>query len=150
MLFTFHASAPMAVPPGAVAQVSFRVSGIEASITEVSVAVHVRHSAMDLLSLALVSPDSQTVLLSAFQGGSATGFGDSPTRPLVFHDEAEASITRAFYPPLVGAYRPLGKLATFRGLPPSIANGAWHLVVMDVGRTDAFAVVVSAMLFLRT
>jgi hypothetical protein len=38
----------------------------------------------------------------------------------------------------------------FRGLPPSIANGFWHLVAMDVGGTDASAVVVSAALVLRT
>lgn len=29
----------------------------------------------------------------------------------------------------------------FRGLPPSVANGFWHLVVMEVGRTGAFALV---------
>jgi len=38
----------------------------------------------------------------------------------------------------------------FRGLPPSVANGFWRLVVMDVGRTGAPALVVSAALVLRT
>jgi hypothetical protein len=148
MLFKFHATQSMPVPPGSIVQVPLPVFGIAAPLTEVSIAVHVRHRAMDLLSLALVSPDTQMVLLTAFQGGSATSFGESPAQPLVFHDDAEASVTRALFPPLVGAYRPLEKLANFRGLPPSIANGHWHLVVMDVGRT-ASALVVSATLVLR-
>jgi len=150
MLFTFHATEPMLVPPGSVRHVSFPVFGIDAPLAEVSVAVHVRHCAMDLLSLALVSPETQTVLLSAFQGGRATSFGESEARPLLFDDDGEASITRALFPPLVGAYRPVGKLATFRGLRPSVANGYWHLVVMDVGRNDASALVASAALVLRT
>jgi hypothetical protein len=148
MLFKFHATQSMPVPPGSIVQVPLPVFGIAAPLTEVSIAVHVRHRAMDLLSLALVSPDTQMVLLTAFQGGSATSFGESPAQPLVFHDDAEASITRALFPPLVGAYRPVGKLATFRGLPPSIANGYWQLVVMDAGGT-ASALVVSATLVLR-
>jgi hypothetical protein len=46
-------------------------------------------------------------------------------------------------------HRPVGRLAIFRGLGPSIANGDWRLVVMDVGRTDTSALVVSATLLLR-
>jgi hypothetical protein len=148
--FMFHATESMLVPPGSVAHVPFLVFGVEAPLTDVSLAVHVRHRAMDLLSLALVSPDIQTVLLSAFQGGRSPSFGDSVAQPLVFNDDAVAGIARALFPPLVGAYRPVGKLARFRGLPPAVANGYWQLVVMDVGRGGASAEVVSATLILRT
>jgi len=125
-------------------------TGIDGPLTDVSLAVHVRHRTMEDLSLALVSPDVRTVLLSAFQGWNSSSYGESPDRPLVFTDEAAESITRAV-PPLVGVYRPLVKLASaFRGLPPSTANGTWRLVVMDEGRTGASALVVSATLILRT
>jgi len=148
--FTFHATESMPVPPGSVVHVPILAFGVESPLTAVSVAVHVHHRAMEMLSLALVSPDLQIVLLSAFQGGMAPSFGESAARPLVFTDEAAAGISRALFPPLVGAYRPVGKLAMFRGLPPSVANGVWHLVVMDVGRSGASALVVSAALVLRT
>jgi hypothetical protein len=140
----------MPVPPGAIVHVPILASGVESPLTAVSVAVHVQHRPMEMLSLALASPDGQTVLLSAFQGGTALSFGESAARPLVFIDEATASISRALFPPLVGAYRPLERLAKFHGLPPSIANGSWHLVVMDVGHTGPSAVVVSAALVLST
>jgi hypothetical protein len=146
----FHATESVVVPPGSVAYVPFLVFGVKAPLTDVSLAVHVRHRAMDMLSLALVNPDIQTVLLSAFQGGSAASFGESPTRPLVFTDEAFVSITRALFPPLVGSYRPVERLATFHGLAPSVTNGYWQLVVMDVGGSGASAEVVSATLVLRT
>jgi hypothetical protein len=146
--FIFHASRDVAVPPGAVLPVPIVVSGIVRPIEEITVAVHVRHRDLETLSLALMSPDLRTVLLSAFHGGGATSLGESPERPLLFTDRAPISIGRGI-PPLVGAYRPLAALAGFRGLGPSGANGPWQLVIMDVGKTGASAVVGSVTMMLR-
>jgi hypothetical protein len=146
--YIFHASRDVSVPPGTVLQVPILVSGIVRPIEEITVAVHVRHRDLETLSFALMSPDLRTVLLSAFHGGGATSLGESPDRPLLFTDHAPISIARGL-PPLVGAYRPLSALAGFRGLGPSDANGRWHLVVMDVGKTREGAVVGSVTLMLR-
>ena len=146
--FIFRASLDVSVPPGTVLQVPIVVSGIVRPIEEITVAVHIRHRDLAALSLALMSPDLRTVLLSAFHGGGATSLGESRERPLLFTDRAPMSIARGL-PPLVGAYRPLAALAAFRGLGPSDANGRWHLVVMDVGKTGAGAVVGSVTLMLR-
>jgi hypothetical protein len=139
----------MRVPPGSILDVPIAAHGIEGPLTDVSLAVHVRHLAMEMLSFALLGPDMRMVLLTAFQGRTATSFGESAARPLVFTDEAILSITRAV-PPLVGRYRPMGKLATYRGMRAAAANGRWHLMVMDVGTTGASALVASTVLILRT
>ena len=146
---TFRATESMRVPPGSILDVPIVAHGIEGPLTDVSLAVHVRHRAMETLSFALVSPDMRMVLLTAFQGRRATSFGESADRPLVFTDEAILSITRAV-PPLVGRYRPVGRLSTLRGIRALSANGRWHLMVMDVGTTGVSALIVSAALLLRT
>ena len=146
--FIFHASRDVSVPPGAVLQLPVDVAGIVRPIEEITVAVHVRHRDLETLSLALMSPDLRTVLLSAFHGGGATSLGESPERPLLFTDRAPIGIAGGL-PPLVGAYRPVSPLAGFRGLGPSGANGRWSLVVMDVGKTGASAVVGSVTMMLR-
>ena len=148
MEFSFQASTPMLVRPRSVLDVPIVAFGIDRPLTGVSLSVHVRHREMDTLTLGLISPHSRTVLLSAFHGGTAPSFGESAARPLVFTDEASRSIAQAL-PPFVGLFRPVGTLAAFRGLPPSVTNGAWHLVVMDVGRTGVSALVASAVLHLR-
>jgi len=145
--FMFRASDAVLVPPGSVLEVPIVVSGINQPLTGASLAVHIRHRRMDTLSLALISPDQRAVLLSAFHGGTEQSLGES-SRPLVFTDEAPTSIARAI-PPLVGGYRPVGALAEFRGLPPSIANGRWQLLLMDLDRSGAFPVVVFAVLNLH-
>ena len=148
MEFSFQASTPMVVRPGSVLDVPIVAFGIDQPLTGVSLSVHVRHREMDMLTLGLISPHSRTVLLSAFHGGTAPSFGESAARPLVFTDEASRSIAQAL-PPLVGVFRPVGTLAVFRGLPPAVSNGSWHLVVMDLGRSGASALVASAVLRLR-
>lgn len=136
------------MPPASVLHVPIVAVGIDEPLTGVSLAVHVHHREMESLSLGLVSPDSRMVLLSAFHGGTERSFGESAALPLVFADGASRRIAHGV-PPLIGMFRPVGTLATFRGLPPSVSNGSWHLVVMDVGRTGASALVASAVLDLR-
>jgi hypothetical protein len=144
----FRASDAVLVLPGSILEVPIAVAGINQPLTGASLAVHIRHRRMDTLSLALMSPDHRVVLLSAFHGGTEQSLGESSARPLVFTDAAPTSIARAI-PPLVGAYRPVGVLADFHGLPPSIANGRWQLLLMDLDRSGAFPVVDFAVLTLH-
>lgn len=144
----FRASDAVLVRPGSFLEVPIVVSGVSQPLTGASLSVHVRHRRMDTLSIALMSPDQRVVLLSAFHGGTEQSLGESSARPLVFTDEAPISIARAI-PPLVGAHRPVGVLADFYGLPPSIANGRWQLLLMDLDRSGAFPVVAFAVLSLH-
>src|SRR5258708_35332257 len=73
--FTFHATASMPVPPGSVVHVPILATGVEAPLTAVSVAVHVQHRAMEMLSLALVNPDLHLALLSPFYVVQARSYG---------------------------------------------------------------------------
>ena len=136
----FHHEGPAVVPPGADLELPIFVFGLPGPIRDVTVSLHVRHHAMGKLSLGLVSPGPRGVLLSALSGGAASSFGDSCHEPLVFTDDAPVSIADAV-PPHRGPYRAIGTLAAFRGLPPPVANGCWRLVLSDVGRGGAGALI---------
>ena len=136
----FRHEGPAVVPPGADLELPIFVFGLPGPIRDVTVSLHVRHHAMGKLSLGLVSPGPRGVLLSALSGGAASSFGDSCHEPLVFTDDAPVSIADAV-PPHRGPYRAIGTLAAFRGLPPPVANGCWRLVLSDVGRGGAGALI---------
>jgi hypothetical protein len=141
----FHRVGPVAVRPGSHAEVPIFVSGLPGPVEEIAVSVHVLRQGMEKVSLSLVSPAMEAVLLSIHHGGTASAFGTSCGDPVTFRDFAARSIADA-RPPVAGPYRPTGALAAFRGLPERVANGCWRLVVIDAGRGDVGAVLMSATL----
>jgi hypothetical protein len=144
----FHAPHPVLVAPGAFLELPIVVSGVEAPLVGVDLALQIRHGDLRTVALALVSPHSRTVLLSrptdALESESSD---DDPTHPLVFSAEepaAGAAVSR-----YVGKNRAVSSLSAFHGLAPCSANGCWRLVVIDISRSGARALIAAVTLNLR-
>ena len=79
------------------------------------------------LTIALIAPDSTTVLLSNHRGGSGDNFTNT-----VFDDEAATAIS-AGVAPFSGSFRPEQPLSAVDGIP---AAGTWKLKVVDSVAAD--------------
>ena len=145
----FRRAGPVAVRPGSHVELPVFVSGLRGPVDEIEVSVHVLRQGMSKVSVSLVSPAMEAALLAVHNGGGAPAFGNSSDEPVVFSETAERSIAFAAAP-IVGAYRPIGALSAFRGMPERVANGCWRLVVIDAGRGDVGAVVMSVSLAVWT
>ena len=141
----FHRLGPASVRPGSHLEVPIFVSGLAAPVGDVSVSLHVLRQGIGKLTLGLVSPDTEAVLLAVHNGGSAAAFGNSCDEPLVFDDDAPVSIADAAAP-IAGPHRPIGTLSAFHGMPAQLANGCWRLVVIDGGTGDVGALVMCVTL----
>lgn len=91
-------------------------------ITDLNVRVNITHGMDSDLSLWLVTPWNDSLLLSAHNGGGGDHYRD--TR---FDDEADSAIA-AGHAPFTGSYRPQHLLAMTDGY---LARGTWSLVVYD-------------------
>ena len=92
------------------------------TIADLDVQLNILHSYDDDLWLALVSPQNDTVVLSAHHGADSANYTNT-----VFDDEATTSIADGT-PPFSGSFIPDESLAAFDGHD---VQGTWRLVVYD-------------------
>ena len=128
----FSNSTPLFIPdaPAAAVNSPITVSGINPvtlnSGSVVSVKLNLTHTYDGDLSISLISPSGNSVLLSNRRGGSGNNFLNT-----VFITSASTLIS-AGAAPFTGSYKPDGNLASFTGN----ANGVWQLRVQDLGGQD--------------
>ena len=145
----FHRAGPVAVRPGSHVELPIFVSGLAGPVDEIEISVHVLRPGVSKVNISVVSPAMEAVLLAVHNGGGASAFGNSSDDPLVFSEDAEESIAFAAAP-IAGPYRPIGALSSFHGMSERVANGCWRVVVIDAGRGDVGAMVMSVTLTVWT
>lgn len=121
----FTNTTPVPISPGPPSTVVSRitVSGLDgAAIDDVDVTVDVDHTWTGDLTISLLNPSGQRVVLSDRRGGSRDDF-----RETVFDSDASLAIASGT-PPFRNTFRPEGNLADFRNRP---ADGVWTLEVRD-------------------
>ena len=128
----FSNSTPLFIPdaPAAAVNSPITVSGINpatlSSSSVVSVNLNLTHTYDGDLTISLLSPSGNSVLLSNRRGGGGNNFLNT-----VFSMSAVTLISSGAAP-FTGSYKPDGNLSTFT----ENANGLWQLRVQDLGRQD--------------
>ena len=126
----FVNNTPANINPGSPSTVAsfIEVNGMDGDvIDDIDVTVDIDHTWDGDLTISLLNPSGQRVVLADRRGGSRNHF-----RETVFDSEAPTSIANAA-PPFRGTFRPEGNLADFRNRP---ANGLWRLEVRDQAFQD--------------
>jgi uncharacterized repeat protein (TIGR01451 family) len=114
------------------------VSNVDSVISQLTVALHIRHTYDADLVIRLISPGGVTNTLSNRRGfsGQNFGFACSPdSQRTVFDDSAAMSIAQGA-PPFLGSFRPEQPLAVYAGTSGTNVNGLWLLHVMDQAGAD--------------
>ena len=120
--FTSAAAAPIdAGPPGTVTS-PIDVDAVEGVVETIEVGIDVEHTWHGDLTISLLSPSAQRVILVDRRGGRGDHF-----RNTTFAAGATTSIRNAIAP-FDGAFLPEGDLAELRGRP---AAGRWQLEISD-------------------
>lgn len=96
-------------------------------ITDINVRVNITHTYVDDLTLTLVAPGGEEVILIRNQGGN-----DNDFTATVFDSEATASI-QSGSAPFSGTFRPLENLSVLYG---TAGRGTWQLRVNDNAAQD--------------
>ena len=96
-------------------------------ITDINVSVDITHTYVEDLTLTLIAPSGEEVILIQNQGGSGNNFTNT-----VFDAEASTAIQSAS-PPFSGTFRPLGDLSTLNNIS---GRGTWQLQVTDNAAQD--------------
>jgi subtilisin-like proprotein convertase family protein len=127
---TFTNTTPVAInpsPPSTVVS-NIDVQGLNNEVIEgVKVSLDIDHTWVGDLTISLLNPAGQRVILVNRRGGSSDNF-----RNVVFDASATTSIRNAV-PPFQGSFRPEGNFADFRNRP---AEGKWTLEVRDLADQD--------------
>ncbi len=121
----FSNATPVPINPGPPSTVvsQIAVSGLDGlTVDDVDVTVDIDHSWTGDLSISVLNPSGQRVVLCDRRGGSRDDFQDT-----VFDSDANVAIGSGT-PPFRSTFRPEGNLADFRNRP---ANGVWKLEVRD-------------------
>lgn len=98
------------------------VADIEGRLRDVNVSIDVDHTYTNDLTIALIGPTGERVVLVEKEGGSGNNF-----RSTQFDDAATDSIIGA-RPPFSGQFRPEESLTAFNDTDP---NGTWTLEIVD-------------------
>ena len=108
------------------------VSGFEGQIKQVSVSMHITHTADNDLDISLIAPDGTTINLSSDNGGTASDYGTDCTdaRRTTFTDTAATSILSGTAP-FAGSFRPEQGLFLLNGKYGGDVNGIWTLRIVD-------------------
>ena len=118
-------------PPNTVVS-SIDVQGLDnVVIQDIRVNLNINHTWTGDLSINLIHPSGQKLILVDRRGGYGNDFKDT-----VFAADAPDSIRNAI-PPFEGNFQPEGDLAEFRNRP---ANGFWTLEVNDRAYQDGGAI----------
>ena len=126
----YRNDSPVVIDPGppSIVTSSIEVSGMGGMVVEdLNVTVDIEHTWVGDLTITLINPTEQRVVLADKEGGSADDFRD-----ITFDDEAEQSITESSAP-FSGAFRPEGNLSDFY---EQLADGQWTLEVSDNAQHD--------------
>ena len=97
------------------------------SITDIDIRVNITHSYVEDITMTLIAPGGEEVVLIRNQGGSANNFTDTD-----FDSEASVSIQSASAP-FNGTFRPLESLSSLYG---TSGRGTWQLKVNDNAAQD--------------
>ena len=128
--YMFSNRIPVRIPDGPPSTVSssIDVSGLAGLIIDnIKVTVNIDHSWDEDLTISLISPSGNKVILAELEGGNSDGFIDT-----VFDDDAGLSITEGSAP-FTGPYRPEGQLSDMHN---AVVNGIWTLEVIDNAAQD--------------
>ena len=128
----FDNNTPTPIPDLGTNNSTILVSGITTELRNISVSMHITHTAADDLDIQLISPNGTIVTLSSDNGATASDYGTSciDTQRTTFSQSAATSITNASAP-FVGTFRPEENLGAFFGLAGTDVNGTWTLRVID-------------------
>ena len=96
-------------------------------ITDIDVRVNITHSYVEDITMILIAPGGEEVVLIRNQGGSANNFTDTD-----FDSEASVSI-QSGSAPFNGTFRPLESLSSLYG---TSGRGTWKLKVSDNASQD--------------
>jgi autotransporter-associated beta strand protein len=128
---SFTSSTAQAIPDLGTLNSVLGVGAISGPVKQVTVAVHITHTAVNDLDLFLIAPDGTTVELSSDNGGTASDYGtDCANGRTVFSDSGLTSIVSASAP-FVGTFRPEQPLSAFNEMSAADAAGPWTLRVVD-------------------
>jgi fibronectin-binding autotransporter adhesin len=130
----FNNSTAVAIPDLGTVDSTIAVSGITTDLRDISVSMHITHTAAEDLDIQLISPGGTAITLSSDNGGTASDYGAScaDAQRTTFNLSASTSITAASAP-FVGTFRPEESLGTFFFDSGSDVNGTWTLRVTDDG-----------------
>jgi autotransporter-associated beta strand protein len=128
----FDNNVNLAIPDNGTVQSPISVTGISTPLKRVGVSLHLTHTTVEDLNLALIAPDGTTIELSSDNGATGDDYGTdcADTARTVFSDAATTSITAATAP-FVGTFRPEQPLAAFNGQNGADVNGTWNLRLTD-------------------
>jgi fibronectin-binding autotransporter adhesin len=128
----FNNSTAAAIPDLGTVDSTIAVSGITTDLRDISVSMHITHTATEDLDIQLISPGGAAITLSSDNGGTASDYGASCAdgQRTTFSVSAATSITAAAAP-FVGTFRAEESLATFFFDSGSDVNGTWTLRVTD-------------------
>ena len=114
-------------------------SGMTGTITDVNVAIDIKHTWNEDLEVTLISPSGQRIPLFEAVGYDSDNFSGT-----VLDQQADTNIEDGDAP-FTGSYVPQGNLSNLNGEDP---NGIWTLEVVDTfpedgGRIESFAVTIT-------
>ncbi len=121
----------VALPKNATVDVSFVVAGMDGTVTDVLVGLHLIHSNVGDLELRLLSPLGTSIVLFDNRGGNGDNLGSQDSL-CVFDDTAAAAIA-AGVAPFTGSFRPESPFTGYDGEAP---NGTWKVRVINTGGQD--------------
>lgn len=108
-------------------------SAIGTDVKLSSVSTYIQHTWDADLTISLISPSGQEVVLSSNIGGDGDNYGISCSDPTVFDDNAAMDISSGA-PPYAGTFQPLEPLSGFDD--GSNPNGTWLLKMCDAEDQD--------------
>lgn len=115
------------------------VTNVNFAVTRMTVSLQLNHAYDANVVLQLVSPDGVTNTLARNRGANGQNYGFScfpDSRRTTFDDGALTPIGSGT-PPFLGAFKPEEPLAMFAGKFGTNVNGAWQLLVTDLGQYGA-------------
>lgn len=119
---SFLQTTPVDIKDNSTVTSQLDILDFEGEISDLQVRIDIEHTYTADLTVELVPPSGESVLLVQGRGGSGTDFANT-----IFDDAADAPIADGSAP-FTGRFRPEEPLANFAGIDP---NGTWTLRVTD-------------------
>ena len=130
---TFSSTTVVSIPPGKPTGIASPVivAGLEA-IGHLTVSANITATEDVGITLKLVAPNGQSVVLSENNGGSFANYGIacSPLGETIFDDDATVPITQGAAP-FLGSFQPQEPLALYNLFNGANLNGTWTLNVIN-------------------
>ena len=109
------------------------VSGVNGSLSKVTVSLFLTHPNDADLKIKLISPTGHEVILAQNAGGTGNNYGNGcPSQMRTTFDSSASKSLNYYSAPYAGTFKPQGvPLTNLNGLSGADVNGTWHLEITD-------------------